>query len=276
MAVAKTLYPGCDVWLNNPLRPLEACGTSGMKAALNGALNLSILDGWWNEWFDGRNGWAIPTADTAADETERDDAEAGALYDLIEHELVPLFYARQEGVPAGWLAMVRHTMTDLGRKVTSDRMVREYVTDLYAPAAAHAAELAADGFAGAVALAAFARRVRRAWPGVAVAGVDARGPQQARAGDALDVRADVRLNGLSSQDVAVEVVYGRSDGDGSLGPARSVHRLRPVPGGDDGMTAFAGSVPLTATGTFGYTVRVAPDHPHMVASAEWGLVAQAT
>ena len=274
MAVAKTLYPGCDVWLNNPLRPLEACGTSGMKAALNGALNLSILDGWWNEWFDGRNGWAIPTADTAADETERDDAEAGALYDLIEHELVPLFYTRQEGVPAGWLAMVRHTMTDLGRKVTSDRMVREYVTDLYAPAAAHAAELASDGFAGAAALAAFAGRVRRAWPGVAVAGVDARGPQQARAGDALDVRAEVRLNGLSPRDVAVEVIYGRSDGDGSLGPARSVHRLRAVPGGSDGATAFEGAVPLTATGTFGYTVRVVPDHPHLVAPAEWGLVAQ--
>ncbi len=100
IALAKILYPGCDVWLNNPLRPLEACGTSGMKAALNGVLNLSILDGWWDEWYDGENGWAIPTADTAADDDERDDVEAAALYDLIEHQLVPRFYEREGGHPA--------------------------------------------------------------------------------------------------------------------------------------------------------------------------------
>src|SRR3546814_591475 len=88
ITLAKILYPGCDVWLNNPLRPLEACGTSGMKAALNGALNLSVLDGWWDEWYDGRSGWAIPTADSATRDAERDDLASAALYDLIEHQLV--------------------------------------------------------------------------------------------------------------------------------------------------------------------------------------------
>jgi starch phosphorylase len=146
IGLAKDLYPGCDVWLNNPLRPLEACGTSGMKAALNGALNLSILDGWWDEWYDGRNGWAIPTADTASNDEERDDAEAAALYDLIEHQLVPRFYEREGGVPVAWLDMVRHTMTDLGQKATSDRMVRDYVQRLYVPSAAHDVALRADGF----------------------------------------------------------------------------------------------------------------------------------
>ena len=115
IAMALHLYPGCDVWLNNPLRPFEACGTSGMKAALNGALNLSILDGWWDEWFDGKNGWAIPTADGVEDPERRDDIEANALYDLVEHQVAPRFYDTDEDdLPQNWLAMILHTVTTLG------------------------------------------------------------------------------------------------------------------------------------------------------------------
>ena len=217
ITLAKILYPGCDVWLNNPLRPLEACGTSGMKAALNGALNLSILDGWWDEWFDGENGWAIPTADNASNDEERDDAEAAALYDLIEHQLVPRFYERERGIPTGWLGMVRHTMTDLGKKATSDRMVRDYVTRLYVPSAEHEAALRAKDFAEARELAKFLNRVRASWSKVHIDNVDSSGiPQQAQAGDALEVRAGVRLDGLSPEDVAVELAYGRTDQDDQL------------------------------------------------------------
>ncbi len=107
IAMAQYLYPGCDVWLNNPLRPFEACGTSGMKAALNGGLNLSILDGWWDEWFDGENGWAIPTADGVEDPERRDDIEAAALYDLIENSVAPRFYdVDADGLPQNWLSML--------------------------------------------------------------------------------------------------------------------------------------------------------------------------
>ncbi|WP_336276113.1 hypothetical protein [Nocardioides sp. B-3] len=120
--MAQPLYPGCDVWLNNPLRPYEACGTSGMKAALNGGLNLSILDGWWDEWYDGSNGWAIPSADGVDDVDRRDDLEADALYDLIENEVAPRFYdVDHEGVPTRWLEMVRHTLKSLGPKVLATR-----------------------------------------------------------------------------------------------------------------------------------------------------------
>ena len=127
IAMAQPLYPGCDVWLNNPLRPYEACGTSGMKAALNGGLNLSILDGWWDEWYDGNNGWAIPTADGVDDPDQRDDLEATALYDLIENEVAPLFYDTDaDGVPTRWVEMVRHTLKTLGPKVLATRMVRDY------------------------------------------------------------------------------------------------------------------------------------------------------
>ena len=277
ISLAKDLYPGCDVWLNNPLRPLEACGTSGMKAALNGALNLSILDGWWDEWFDGENGWAIPTADTAASDEERDDAEASALYDLIEHQLVPKFYEREGGIPVEWMRMVRHTMTDLGSKATSDRMVRDYVQRLYVPAAAHDAALRADGFAEAKALAAFVGRVRGAWGRVSIASVDSSGiPQQAQAGDAFDVRAEVRLDGLSPEDVAVELVYGRTDEDDALAADHSVHRLSPAGPAVDGVTAYTGTLPLTVTGTFGYAVRVVPTHPQLVSPVELGLVTYAS
>ncbi len=277
ITLAKDLYPGCDVWLNNPLRPLEACGTSGMKAALNGALNLSILDGWWDEWYDGENGWAIPTADTAANDEERDDVEAAALYDLIEHQLVPKFYEREGGIPTAWLGMVRHTMTDLGKKATSDRMVQDYVRRLYVPAAAHDVALRADGFAEARELAAFVGRVKSAWGRISIASVDSSGiPAQAQAGDALEVHADVRLDGLSPDDVAVELLYGRTDEDDALAREHSVYRLSPTGDGVDGVRTFTGTLPLTVTGTFGYTVRVRPTHPQLVSPVELGLVTYAS
>lgn len=136
MSMARFLYWGCDVWLNNPLRPLEACGTSGMKSALNGGLNLSIRDGWWDEWYDGENGWEIATADGLADESRRDDLEASSLYDLLEKSVTTKFYERDEhGVPRRWMEMVRHTLQVLGPKVLASRMVRDYTEKYYAPAA---------------------------------------------------------------------------------------------------------------------------------------------
>ncbi|HMG62679.1 MAG TPA: alpha-glucan family phosphorylase, partial [Streptosporangiaceae bacterium] len=136
MALGHALVQGCDVWLNNPLRPLEACGTSGMKSALNGGLNLSVRDGWWDEWYDGANGWAIPSADGVTETARRDEVEAAALYDLIGQSVAPLFYDSADGrPPRRWLEMVAHTLRTLGPKAQATRMVREYTTTLYAPAA---------------------------------------------------------------------------------------------------------------------------------------------
>jgi starch phosphorylase len=278
MAMAKKLYPGCDVWLNNPLRPLEACGTSGMKAALNGALNLSVLDGWWDEWFEPDFGWAIPTADGAStDEDRRDELEAAALYSLIEERVAPRFYDRGTGgLPDRWIEMVRRTLTTLGPKVLAGRMVREYVERLYAPAArAHRALDATS----AQDLAAWKARVRSAWRQVAVDHVeavdqDAAAGQVASAGlgSTLTLRVQAALGELQPDDVEVQVVAGRVDSDDAIRDAQSFP-LKPASGPDlEGRWVYEGPLALDRTGPFGYTVRILPAHRLLPAGSDLGLV----
>lgn len=277
IAMAQTLYPGCDVWLNNPLRPLEACGTSGMKAALNGGLNLSILDGWWDEWYDGENGWAIPTADGVQDPDRRDDLEAAALYDLIENQVAPRFYDRDaDGLPGRWLQMVRHTLATLGPKVQATRMVAEYVHRLYAPAAVAGRELAGDeGYTGARELAAWKGRVRAGWQHVRVDHVESGGVEDVpQVGDALHVTAYVSLGELDPADVEVQVVHGRVSEADELS-SFTVDPLALTASYEAGRHAFAGDVRLDASGPFGYSVRIVPRHEGLASVAEVGLVSNA-
>jgi starch phosphorylase len=281
MALAAAMVQGCDVWLNNPLRPLEACGTSGMKSALNGGLNLSVRDGWWDEWFDGENGWAIPSADDVTDPARRDELESAALYDLLEQVVAPLFYdAGPDGLPQRWLEMVAHTFADLGPRAEASRMVREYVTDLYVPAALASRALAADAadttagggaaFAAARDLAAWKRRVRAHWGEIRIEHVEA-GDGERGPGDLLPVRASVALGGLAPGDVTVEVVCGRvGDDDEIVEPETSPLALAGPPTG--GIARYAGEARLGRPGPFGYTVRVVPSHPLLATQAEMGLV----
>ncbi|MBM0127014.1 alpha-glucan family phosphorylase [Pimelobacter simplex] len=276
IALAQPLYPGCDVWLNNPLRPYEACGTSGMKAALNGGLNLSILDGWWDEWYEPEFGWPIPSADGLEDYSDqRDDLEAAALYDLIENEVAPRFYDHDhDGVPAGWVEMLRHTWANLGPKVLATRMVRDYVEQLYAPAARNARSLAAVEN-GARDLARWKAHVRGAWGGVRVEHVDAEGiGDVAEVGAVLHVRSYVALGELAPHDVEVQLVHGRVDAEDDI-VAASVVPLTLVESYDGGRHRFDGDVALGRSGPFGYTVRVLPANPLLVAPAELGVVALA-
>lgn len=274
IAMATTLYPGCDVWLNNPIRPLEASGTSGMKAALNGALNLSILDGWWDEWFDGENGWAIPTADGVADPDRRDDIEAAALYDLIERAVAPTFYQQgEDGLPHRWIERVRHTLQTLGPKVLASRMVSDYVNRLYMPAAIASRDFSVDDFRLGRELAPWKGHVRSAWGEVAVEHVEATGVADAPSlGAPIHLRAHVRLGSLRPEDVVVQAVSGRvDDADRILTPQLS--ELQPTEGFEGGRWLYSGGLELDRAGPFGYTVRLLPRHAGMVSPIEMGLMA---
>lgn len=276
IAMAQYLYPGCDVWLNNPLRPFEACGTSGMKAALNGGLNLSILDGWWDEWFDGENGWAIPTADGVEDAERRDDIEAAALYDLIENSVAPRFYdVDAEGLPQNWISMITHTLATLGPKVLASRMVRDYTTQLYGPAARAGWALNGETFAGARDLAAYKAKVKAAWPSVHVDHVESSGVGDSpEIGETLHVNAYVTLGALSPEDVEVQVVHGTARDSDELRDVVS-EPLQFVESYEGGRHHFAGDLALARTGSFGYTVRVLPKHAGLASTSELGLVANA-
>ncbi len=275
MAMAEDLYPGCDVWLNNPLRPLEACGTSGMKAALNGCLNLSVLDGWWDEMYDGENGWAIPTADGVDDPDRRDDIEAAALYDLIEGSVATRFYDRgHDGLPERWIAMVRHTLRSVGPKVLASRMVSDYVHHLYMPAAASGRAL--DGtplHVAAQRLAEWKHRVAKEWGGVRVDHLEAGGVGDAPAlGDTLQLRVFVSLGALAPSDVQVQVLYGQVDSDDRL-TAPAALELAAAVEYEGGRWRYDGLLPLARAGSFGYTVRVLPSESHLASPAEMNLVA---
>jgi starch phosphorylase len=275
IGMARYLYWGCDVWLNNPLRPLEACGTSGMKASLNGGLNLSIRDGWWDEMYDGENGWAIPTADGVIDPDRRDDLEASAFYDLIETHVRPLYYDRgDDGVPARWLEMVRHTLTAMGPKLTATRMVSDYVEKLYAPAARSSARVVANDYAGARELAEWRGRVAEHWNGVKVAHVESAGiGDTPELGATINVRAEVNLGGLTPDAVSVQACYGTVDQDDVLHDVHTVPMRSLGNGGDT--YRYEADLPLDQAGPFGYTVRVLPNHELLTDPVELGLVTTA-
>jgi starch phosphorylase len=274
MEMARYLVSGCDVWLNNPLRPLEACGTSGMKSSLNGGLNLSIRDGWWDELFDGENGWAIPSAIGVEDADRRDDLEANAIYDLLETSVLPRFYHRTDGVPLRWTEMVRHTLHATGPALLASRMLRDYVGGLYVPAAAMSRELSASGLARAHELAEWRSRIVKAWPSVSVLHVEASGGDLPVVGELISVRAIVDLGSLHPDDVDVQAAFGRVDESDSIGGAETVS-LKPTGSHEQGQWRYEGDVPLSRTGPFGYTVRVLPKHAAMASPADVGLVASA-
>jgi starch phosphorylase len=247
-----------------------------MKAALNGGLNLSILDGWWDEWFDGKNGWAIPTADGVEDPERRDDIEAAALYDLIENSVAPRFYdVDAEGLPQNWISMITHTLSTLGPKVLASRMVRDYTTQLYGPAARAGWSLNGETFEGARDLAAYKAKVKAAWPSVHVDHVESSGVSDSpEVGETLRVRAYVSLGELTPEEVDVQVVYGTARDSDELRDV-DTQSLFAVESYEGGRHQFAGDLALARTGSFGYTVRVLPKHAGLASTSELGLVANA-
>jgi starch phosphorylase len=276
MTVARYLLQGADVWLNTPLRPREASGTSGMKATANGVLNLSILDGWWDEAYQPEFGWAIGRKEMYDDRDHQDQVEAEALYGLLEQEVVPTFYDRgADGLPRRWIAHMKASIQALCRFFNTHRMVGEYTERFYLPAAVHYQVIAADGMARAKALAAWKASVRKSWPQVRVEAVEAGAVKQVAVGGEFSVQARVHLNPLTPDDVTVELYVGQVDAAGEIVDA-DVTPMQPVgPEEEGGYLYQADAITCHRSGLHGYTVRVLPHHPDLANPFLPGLIAWA-
>lgn len=271
IAIAREMYHGCDVWLNTPRRPLEACGTSGMKAALNGALNCSILDGWWDECYQPGNGWAIESAEDDPDLERRDQRECASLYAVLEEQVIPAFYGHNTGgLPRGWIEMVQTAWATLGPRVTATRMLRDYTTQLYEPAAAGARAIATDGGAPARQLAEWRSKVTASWPSVHITSLDV-DTSAADTGAIRPVTVTVAVEGLAPSDLRVDVVHGTVGPDGEFHREPTTVTLEPAADG-----SFQGDIVLEAPGSYGVSARVIPVHPALATPYDLGLATWAS
>ncbi|HEY5900737.1 MAG TPA: alpha-glucan family phosphorylase, partial [Burkholderiales bacterium] len=267
--IARRLVSGVDVWLNNPVHPLEASGTSGMKAGMNGVVNLSILDGWWDEGYDGQNGWAIKPASPQLDQHRRDREEARTLYELLQDRVIPLYYHRTEGgYSADWIRMAKRSMASLLPKYDASRMLGEYVSKFYLPASRQGHRYSEHGFEAAKTIAGWKARVRAAWPGLAIRRIDS--PRaRIQFGETLPVEVGVKLNGLSPADVCVELLLTRSLHEGS--PLEHSHELTASGGGEGGEQRFRIDLKPGLSGRLDYRIRIFPRHELLTHPFEMGL-----
>ncbi len=282
MALARSLVQGADVWLNTPVRPMEASGTSGMKAVMNGALHCSVLDGWWAECFEPGdpdlgtepNGWAISSAESVEDDARRIEIEANSLFELLETQIVPLYHdGTGSASPHGWVARVKENLRTLGPFVSAHRMVRDYVEDLYLPAARRATQMVSDDFRGARELAAYRSRITEGWHGVHIDGIEV-DESIADLGTERRVEVTVALGQLDPNDVEVQIVTGH------VGQSGELESPTCTPMQDDGKVddlhhRFVATAPLTTAGRMGVTARVVPRHELVDSPLEFGLVAWA-
>ncbi len=272
MSVARYLVQGVDVWLNTPLRLQEASGTSGMKATANGAINMSTLDGWWDEAYRPDIGWAIGRGELYNDPNYQDEIESKAIYGILEKGIVPLFYDRNaDGLPHKWIAQMKAAMRAICPVFNTNRMVREYAERFYLPAAQRYQHLAEDEMARAKALAQWRSFLHAHWSEIRVDKVEADVPAELKVGAELQVRAQVHLGALEPKDVTVQLYYGPLDTRGEV-PKGEVIPMEWVEFNGDGSHVFAGSIPCRTSGRYGYALRVLPHHEDLGNPYEPGLI----
>ncbi len=263
MATARYLVQGVDVWLNTPRRPKEASGTSGMKATMNGALHVSTLDGWWAEAYRPDLGWCIGGGEEYTDVEYGDRVEASELYDLLENEIVPLFYDRgTDGLPRGWVQMMKRSTQKSCRRYNTARMVRQYAVEMYLPADEETRDQAADGFARARALASWRQRMTADFPTVAVVSVDTGADGAFKVGDRQQVSCRVDTGELDAADLMVEVYHGGVDTHGELVDADRVP-MEFAEIGEDGLATYRAVLQCKRSGRRGFSVRAYPFHPDL-------------
>jgi len=256
--VGRYLVQGVDVWLNNPRRPLEASGTSGMKVPPNGGINLSVLDGWWCEAYEQGNGWSIGGGEDYDDQAYQDEVESTALYDLLENEIVPAFYERgSDDVPREWTRIMKTSMRTVNAEFNTNRMVEEYCERYYIPCFENALRQSTDDYAAARELADWRRRMKADWVHVAVTQVEAPPLQASPMGTDLPVRAKIQLGPVNTDEVLVECHHGLLDATGYIVNGDTV-ALKAGERDAGGSVDFTGSIPCASAGRWGFTVRVVP------------------
>jgi starch phosphorylase len=271
LALARKLVAGVDVWLNTPEYPLEASGTSGEKAGINGVLNLSVLDGWWGEGYDGANGWAIAPRGPHFDPQQRDREEAADLLDILENEVIPLYYERDhQGYSPEWVSLSKASMKSIIPRFNAQRMVMDYLRGLYAPARDQYKHLLQDDLAPARDLARWKRKIREHWGGVRMRLVDPVATQ-IRYNQSLPIRVGAFLNGLTPQDVVVECLVGTSDGDAGM---HVRHRLFLEPDGQSGPeeTVFFAELQPKLSGLQRFKIRMYPYQSSLAHNLEMGYM----
>lgn len=273
IGVARMLYQGCDVWLSTPRRPLEACGTSGEKAALSGVLNVSTLDGWWDEMFDGQNGWAISSAENYDDLARRDEREAASLFELLERHIIPLFYERSDpnSTPHRWVSRIKASLASLGPKASASRMVRDYVQMIYEPLAERSGEMVADNHARARQLAQWKSKVKAGWGEVCIRSVESE-TTSTSLGASREVIAIVDLGTLGDGDVEVQLVHGPVGTGDELCDTKTTTMDLVGHKSGGGSHRYQGTFGCETAGRYGYTVRVVPAHRDIFAQTELGCI----
>jgi len=263
LEAARYLVQGADVWLNTPSRPYEACGTSGMKAIANGALHMSTLDGWWAEAYEPKVGWLVGTGEEYDDINYQDVIDSNSFYNILEDEIVPLFYDRGPGgLPTNWIRMMKTSMHDLCPRYSTNRMMEEYIDKFYLSAQQCTEELSADNMALARQLAKWFQKVETHWPELSVLKVKQEGPSELKVGDRMDITALVNLDKLTPEDVKVEVYYGLVKAKAGL-ENRKLLLMEPIQ--TEGKNhLFRATLECEETGKFSYRVRVSPHHPHLM------------
>jgi starch phosphorylase len=272
MSLSRCLVEGADVWLNTPRRPLEASGTSGMKAAVNGVLNLSELDGWWAEAYKPELGWAIGSGEEYNDPEYQDKVESQALYDVLEQEIVPAFYDRgKDGLPRAWIERMKVCIAELSPRFTMNRMVKEYAERFYVPASRRFAELTSDSMRRAAGLSDWLGRVRGAWEKVSVEQVEAERDQDHPVGSELRVRSIISLGSLAPGDVTVQLYYGRVGSEGRILQGRT-REMNFADSGSNGASLYVGAIPCDESGRHAFAIQILPTHPDLAGRYETNLI----
>lgn len=278
MAIARALVQGVDVWLNNPRRPLEASGTSGMKVIYNGGLNASTLDGWWDEGYDPSVGWAIGHGEEYPPEQDalQDKIEVEALYNLLEKDIVPLFYEQRsrDGLPREWISRVKRSIRKLAPFFNTTRMVQEYAANYYLPMAERCERLIQPDLVRGKAYAEWRRRLYNVWPKVRILEVKADGASL-KIGTPQTVHATVDLGDLTPDEVIVQLYHGFLDTSGNIVEGQAVDMVPLKHGNTGSVHDFATEIIFDATGQHGVSVRVLPQHPDLPTPYLRGIIAWA-